>query len=151
MADRRPVFWSYSEDEERLTHESPEEALVGYFDDNVLLVDVPEAIKKEGPVKVYGWARKVIDWDTRQAAEYAVERENEDLAEEYGDPDGDEDVISGDARETLVREIAEAFDRALARSESWRCEIVETKTYTPEEAEAALRAEVPEWFEVSRG
>ena len=136
-------------DPEELCLESPEEAIVERW----ILHDTKCPLARESipEMTVKGYVRDEIDIESESesCAETAVERFDEYLSDEYGDPNGDHKAISKESREVLVSELTAAFAKALKSVTVWRCSIAASRTYSPTEVEAILRAEMPEWFEVS--
>lgn len=135
-ATSKAVFWSLM-DPERLTCESPEEALEEWLDSRYC----PEAeadVAAKCPLFVTGYTRKKIE-GAETYAEEAVERLRELLYDEYGDPDGDHDILSEEVEKKLTEEITAAIEKALASAVSWRCEPTERHRFDAEEVIAALR------------
>lgn len=139
MSERQePVFWSVIE-AERLSMETPEEAIVEAF-------EAMDEDERPRAMTVRGYAPTKIDG--AGYADGAVERFREALQEEYGDPDGDDlDIIPKEVEAVLLAEIGAAFEKAAAASRAWSCEVVETREYTAEQVEAIVREECPEYFE----
>lgn len=131
MSERTSVYWDCSEDNERLTHETIEDALDAYGD-SIHPAPTPES------VEVFGFARMEIDLDFW--SNDVLTRFIESVDEEYGDPD------DGYSEPTeAMKTAAKAFVRAVVadyKSRVWACEIVETRTVT--------RADFPDawdrWF-----
>lgn len=146
-APAEPVFWDCQEPE-RLSHESVEEALEYYFDS---IPDGPilDVIAQHSPVAVKGYARDAVHpAEASSAAERALERFEEDIADEYGDPDGRvTDLLDAEHRKTLLAALTAAFEAALSHVNVWRCSVVERRVLSAAEVEAILRERAPEWFE----
>lgn len=142
--------WWDCRGEERLEFESPEESVIDYFDNYLewsgVLTD--EEIAKYCPLEVTGHAPAVINSNyIYSCAETAVDRFEESLCEDFGDPDGDGDVLSYTVKQNLREKIFDLFSEAAGTMTSWLCDVVEKKVYTAEELSAMLREECPEWFE----
>lgn len=144
-----PVFWSCMEPE-RLTLESPEEAIVEMVEGR----DLPLAETLAGlcPLTVKGYAPDTMDvkW-VASLAERAVEMFDETVQDNYGDPDGDSLIEKN--KPALTAAIEAAFRAAVADVTPWSCSTVEIRTYEAAEVESIMRAECPELFaeEAPRG
>lgn len=131
-----PVFWSLM-DPERLTLESPEEAIEEWLESRYCPATEAE-IAAKCPLFAIGYSRMVIG-DAEGYAEDAVERLCESLDEEYGDPDGDHDILSREVKKKLTEEITAAIKRAFEHAESWRCEPTERRRFDADEVIALKR------------
>ena len=135
---------------DRLEYTSPEEAIVELFD---VCYDwegdlTDEEVAKHCPVTVLGHAPAVINSNyVYSCAETAVDRFEESLCEDFGDPDGDSDVLSYTVKQNLREKIFDMFSEAAKTMTPWLCETVEKQVYTAEEICAILRREQPEWFD----
>lgn len=141
--DRAPVFWSCMEPE-RLTLESPEEAIVEMIEGR----DRPlaDTLAELCPLPVKGYAPDTLDvkW-VASLAERAVEMFDETIQDNYGDPDGDSLIEKN--KPALTAAIEAAFRAAVADVTPWSCGTVEVRTYDAAEVEAIMRAECPELFD----
>ena len=142
------VFWDVS-DADRLTHTSPEEAIVEYAEE-CYEADVPvlDWIKRVCPIEVSGYARKTVDPGfIASLAEDAVEHFTERVDEEYGDPEGDMDLFSQEEQKAFCMGLQLVFAQALSKATIWQWEVVEKRSFTAEQVESLLRSDCPEWFE----
>lgn len=151
MKDRQAVYYDCM-DSERLKYTSPEEAIVELFvfeygiDFEGTLTD--EEVAKHCPVTVLGHAPAVINYNyVYSCAEGAVERFEESLSEDYGDPEGGYRILTDNARQDLTERLFGLFSDAVKTVTSWSCDVVEKRVYTAEEICAILRREQPEWFD----
>lgn len=144
---KEAVFWSAC-DAETLELESPTEAIHEYldsmYDPNV---DILTAIARCCPLTVTGFAPVDVNekWIVSLAAN-AAERFVESIDEEYGDPKGDDSLITDEKWGTLEAAVKSAFLAAVKDLRPWLCKKVEARTYTAEEVETILREYCPEWF-----
>ena len=147
--NRQAVFYDCRESE-RLWCTSPEEAIVELFD---VCYDwngdlTNEEVAKHCPVTVMGHAPAVINSNyIYSCAENAVNRFEEALEEDYGDPDGSGKVLPPSVKFDLTVRLFLMFSDAAKMMPVWLCETVEKKVYTAEEVCAILRADMPEWFD----
>lgn len=149
METKQAIFYD-CRDSERLSNTFPEEAIVELFDSSFiwkgLLTD--EEIAKHCPITVNGFAPATISSNyIYSCAESAVDRFEETLGEEFGDPDGDGSVFVGTVKQDLTERLFNLFSDAAKTITPWLCDVVEKKDYTAEEVCAILRSEMPEWFE----
>jgi hypothetical protein len=135
-ATSKAVYWSLM-DPGQLTCQSPAEALEEWLDSRYCPTTEADVAAK-CPLFVTGYSRKKVE-GAETYAEEAVERLRESLSEEYGDPDGDNDILSGEVEKKLTEEIAAAIEKALASAVSWQCEPTERHRFDAEEVIAALR------------
>ncbi len=133
-------------DSERLTHESPAEAVMDWLDhhhdpDKQLAAHVEELC----PVTVKAYARDVVTdaWFQRAAAN-VVATLIETFDEEHSDDDGDH---SCDAAVTAQRaEIEAMVRRVFAKVDPWQCHEVGAVTLDAAEVLALVRDVAPEWL-----
>lgn len=135
---------------ERLEFTHPAEAIIDLFDvcyswSGVLTL---EEIAKHCPVTVTGHAPATISSDyVYSCAESAVERFEETLSEEFGDPDGDWQMFVDSVRQDLTERMFGIMSDAAKTVQPWLCDVVEKKEYNAQEVYDILRDEMPEWFD----
>lgn len=136
-------------DSERLSHESPEEAIEEWLDWRVGRDDdVHEIILKRERVTVTAYKRDAItEREIDRTVDHVIDRLIEDFDEEHGDPEGDSgDVLS--KSETV--EIRPLFDTAVRafyeRTTVWNCSRVGEVTIDAAQIEAVMRESYPEYF-----
>lgn len=138
---RAPDLLSLTSPEEAI-----EEKLDGWIDDG----DTEAAIRKycaEHPVTVTGYSPRAIpDSVVKKLAEDTLERIDEYLGEDFGDPDGG-GMFSKTAAEECMAVLLPAVRAACDRAKVWACEEVGTRTYSPDEVVTMMREHCPEWFE----
>lgn len=153
MTDEKPKpwddgadFYSTNDQDERLTHESLDECLEAYLEWK------PDTIAKAvaGGVTVYAWARMTIDVDAeaKRHLDCFVLELAEEIADEYGDPDGGwrGGIATKDAE--TFRAIAQpALVALLETVVPWRCRVVSQRTFTADELLAWVKQHNPEWLE----
>lgn len=149
MVTKQAIYYDCRESD-RLEYTSPEEAIVELFDVCYEwegdLTD--EEVAKHCPVTVRGHAPATIDSNyVYSCAESAVERFEESLSEDYGDPDGDYRILTDSVRQDLTERMFGILNDAAKTVTPWLCDTVEKKVYTAEEVCAILRSEQPEWFD----
>lgn len=142
-------FYSCKEDNETLSYESPEEAIM-YYAESFLTpgCDTEKVIRTEvGGVDCYAYSRKrVLDTWARGMAERMLEDLTETFVDDYSGPDG-EDNIDEENFEDLFERLASVAADFVAQQTVWQCEQVAERTYSVEEVIAMMRQECPEWFE----
>lgn len=120
--------------EEQAQEEGPDEPR-----DNTLR----EAIDITNPVEVDAWNPKAIDDEFIKAQ---VEDRFTDFSdcfrEDYCDPESDAPTFSPQVAATLKAELTAAFEKALAGTPTWQCEIVASREYTEEELLAMFKNEI---------
>jgi hypothetical protein len=125
-----------------LTHETPEEAIL----DSIDSIESSNPSEWE-PMVVYAYRRVTIpDTEVTSAAANAVESFHENICCEYGDPDGDGDLIKPEDYTALEAAIADAMRATLKNVEAWACEICAERAYSNEEIVAIVRQHRPEWL-----
>lgn len=146
---KQAVFYD-CRDSERLSNTSPEEAIVELFDTSILWSGklTEEKIAEHCPIIVTGHAPATIGQEyIYSCAEHAVERFEESLSEDFGDPEGYYTILEKSVRDVFTKKLFEAFNEAAKTVTPWLCDVVETKDYNVEEVCAILRDSNPEWFE----
>lgn len=133
-------MWDCSQDAERLSHDTPLEALETLFEDSRTEAELREWV--EDGWKVYGWTRKVVTEDdidsmiahlTEAFHEYWVD------SLELGDPESD--------REPPPLEwLRAAITNDMRKREVWSCEQTHTIELTAEQVVAIARLEAPDLF-----
>jgi hypothetical protein len=119
--DRKPVFFTCDQDEERLTFTDPDEAIENYLD------DLDDPLPEE--VTVYGFAPIQATRSVDAIAGGHLEALLESLDEEYGDP-GDRTYVAA----------------VLAEYKPWACEQVSSEAVNVREW---VKEHAPHWLEVS--
>ena len=103
---------------------------------------------KHCPVTVKGHAPATINSNyVYSCAEHAVERFEESLSEDFGDPDGDWKMFTDSVRQDLTERMFGLFSDAAKTVTPWLCDTVEKRVYTAEEVCAILHEMQPEWFD----
>lgn len=139
-------FYSCREPD-RLTLESPEEAIAEYLAKSPQC-DMRELIAQHSPITVTGYVpSKVRPTSATTYAKALGERLQELWEDNYGDPDGDVTSMPVEAVEAFAAEIVPAIERAFAKSRVWHCDEAGSRTYSAEEVTALMREHCPEWFE----
>ena len=77
-------------------------------------------------------------------AEHLTEQLNED---EWGDPDGNHDVLSDEGQALLTEKIAALLRKHRGYISPWACEVTKTVVLEADELVAMVRQQCPEWFE----
>ena len=144
-------WYSVDQEDGKLEHESAEAALQEYLEvvaqeegpdeprDNTLR----EAIDIANPVEVQAWNPKPIDDKFIQSQVEGSYRDFEEaFSEEYGNPDSDAPTFKQDVAETLKAELAAAFEKVLAATRVWQCEVVGSREYTEEELLEMFKDEI---------
>jgi hypothetical protein len=135
------------EGEYRLLHETLDECLEDYLDN---YDDGIEEVIHQG-VTIETWKRMKFDVqaETEERLTSFVMEMAEEIAEEYGDPDGGwyGGISTQDARE-FQEAVEPRLKKLLSTVVPWRCEIVGTRTFTSEELRAWVMQNNPEWLEV---
>lgn len=135
---------------ERLTHESPEDAIEEWID--LWLspgCDTSAMIREHSPVKLSVFRRMSQDetWIERRARN-ALACLAEEFSEEYGDPDGYlDDGLGLEAQKECLPAVVQAFRAFLAHGTSWGCEVVATVVLDAAEVEAMMREHNPGWWD----
>jgi hypothetical protein len=137
-------FYDCNPDTERLTHESPEDALV-YWIDSLCTpgCDVSALVREHTPVTVYVHNRGEVSqrW-LDSMVQNTLERVGEEFVEEYGDPDGlcDDDLV---AELEVKAKLREALSEFVATGNVWHCEKVAEVTLDADQVEGILRKHNP--------
>lgn len=146
--EREAIFWTCDDDAETLSHtdmdEAVEEHLDKFFDfrepASAALARMPET------VTAYGMSRRTIpEGEPALDVDALVERILEDLAEEYGDPDGCYDPLDSDGAEAVKLMAGALMATVRARYRSWSCEQTTEVEVNVKEWIAENR---PDWLEV---
>lgn len=133
-------------DSERLSCETEDEAIEEFIDlqlePRMTPAEVEAKIREIDSVEVAAHFRQ--EWDESEIqdwAEYAAERVNDSVSENYGDPDGDPVFDE--------KELKAAFAEALrkVKPQLWMCERMGSRTYEGDDLVAKVREICPEWFE----
>lgn len=116
MSQEERVFYSAIEDDERFTYDVPTEAAEDYLE-NYTEGEEPEEIP------VYAVRRVRLDRSfVSRLVKYALDGLYENLAEEYGDPDGlCADNVPEDSAKVLAAKAA-LIEAILADYQPWVCE-----------------------------
>lgn len=123
-------FWSCTHPD-RLACESPEEAIVEFFDE--MTEDAVSRAENFCPLTVTRYVPMKIT-TVQSQAEYAAEAFQEHLDDEYGDPDGSTgDTLPKGAYKRLVSDLVDAFARAAATADVWMCEPAGERTFSADE------------------
>lgn len=132
-------------DPEELSHESPEEALEEWFDyhaetGKTIRETLTEVLKDGGTVTVVAYDRKEItDKDVEHYIPRTVEDLEEWVGEEYGDPNGDVDLCTPEAKARLEGDLRKVIGRWMKEDLNvWQCEVRASRTYTFDEVLATL-------------
>ena len=125
------------QDPETLYHFEVEDAIERYLDDawepgktksmRQLIADLcPITVKAYNPMKISNrWPESM--------AERFLEDMEENLGEEYGNPDGDTEFWSEHQRTEIQKELEAVLAKAAAGAEVWACEDVAKREYSEEE------------------
>jgi hypothetical protein len=153
MSDAFEECKYYSEendDPESLSHNSPEEAMIQFFDDVFdPEVSIQQSIANHCPMTIIGWKRKVI---SPRFGEYAIDRMLEDFdesyfCEEYGNPFEDGfPPWEGERLKQVKEKFYKVMEECLKTAHVWQCEEAARKTFEEEEVLKIVKLAEPEWF-----
>lgn len=146
--DHAADYYSTSELDERLTHESLDECLVDHFENENTPGLVSEVAAKG--VTVYAWRRDAIDLvaEAKSSLDTFVLELAEEIADEYGDPNGGwRGGISTDDAKAFMAIAQPALVALLATVKPWRCHVSGDRTFTAAELLAWVREHNPKWLE----
>lgn len=132
---------------EQLSWESPELAIERFLDDDMQPgCDVEAVIRRNSPLTCTAYARKEVPRNMASSwARALVDQLNDYWTDqEFGDPDGEPDVLGGTE---LVEALTPIIQAAIDRTTVWACDAVGERTYEAEELIAMMREESPHWFE----
>jgi len=150
------------QDPEQLYHTEVEEAIERYIDDawepgqtksmRQLIADLcPITVTAYNPMKV-------SDRWPESMAERFLEDMEENLGEEYGNPDGDTEFWSEHQRTEIKKELEAVLAKAVAGAEVWACEDVAKREYSEAEVFEMMADDLRcaewkdhEWIELPSG
>ena len=138
------VFYDCDDSCERLSHETPEEAILGYLErrgDLEDLKDLATLAKEHAPLRVYEYRQRSVSesW-MKSAAKTLVDNLAEMFNEEFGNPeDTYDECISDEAAEDAAHHMVPWMTTTLASAHVWLHDQVEHKDYSAEELETVLR------------
>lgn len=122
-------------DNEQLTHETPEEAIIELLEINLDPRDegnfnLESALADLCPVAVDAYVPdEVSDGELDSEAEYLADQLGEWWDEEWGDPDGD----ATEASPAVKAKLREALELFRSESRVWPCKQVASRSYSLEE------------------
>lgn len=131
-----------------LIHDTPEEAITSWIDDNYVEGESPiRCIRRLGPIEVMAFNREPIpaEWP-RSMALHLVDRFVEDLEDEFGDPEGLHELTTEAGRGAVADGFEALIRQAISQVAPWTCREVAKRVYTVAEVEAVCREYEPEWF-----
>ena len=138
---------------ERLTHESPEEAIEfaveDWYEAGRSMADV---IRAHGPLRVTSYTPKVVpeEW-IADLAEMLLEKADERWGEEFCASDNDGDYGPGPEHfEAIQTKLTPLLVEFFKDSTPYDCVEVGHVDLTPEQVEAIMRKARPDWFEEGR-
>lgn len=141
------TFFDCRDDNERLSHEDPSDAISAMLDGQPSSVQMLELIASISPITVYAFARaSTVGWAKRAAARL-VEELSQEWDEEFGDPEGDSDGITTESGFVGEAEIEAAIEKMLIGTSPFICEPCGQRTYNGAEVERLMRSIHPDWFE----
>lgn len=143
------AFYSCREDEERISHDSPEAAIEDHLANYVGQPGENNRQTMErigGTVTVHGYARDEVPdaWLAKLSESLAV-RVAEDFGDEFGDPEGHSTAPDGFTR-AVVSKTANSIRAAIEpiireHGRVWNCTRVASRTFTTDEVVAMLGEE----------
>lgn len=136
-------------DRERLSFESPEEAIAEYLESyQVPGADTSALIREHSPVVVTCYRRGAGPTDKwiGARAEHCLEVVAEVFEEEWGDPDGN-DAFDGGAHAEAQPAMVAVLKKFLAHATVWPCERCGEVSLEAEQVEAMMREHCPDWWE----
>lgn len=134
---------------DHITHEDPEECLVDYFDGFYWPKekDIKECIREACPITMVEYMRARIPPDWAEGfADNCVEWFEEQLNEEYGDPSGDHETLSGPDRGIAAEHFTVAAKAVVELASVWQLEEVSRFEYDYEQVLKIVKKECPHWF-----
>lgn len=145
------VFWTCDDSVERLSHDVMEDAITEFVDGFLAPGCDTEAILRSqvAPLTVYGYSRaevtdKKLESEGVRLVENLVENLNED---EWGDPEGQHDIIDEATQERLARAFITALKAERQHIVPWSCEQTKTVVLEADELVALVRELAPSWFD----
>lgn len=139
------TYFDCSDDTERLSHETIEEAISALIDGQP---GTPlEAVAAVCPLKVHAFIRTSASGWARLKARQIIDEIAEDWDEEFGDPDGDSDGITVESAKVGEAELEATIEKMLVGTSVFQCEPCGSRVYTAAEVEAMMRGHEPGWFE----
>ncbi len=141
------TYYSYAEEEERLTHETPEDAIEYLVDmQHTTLMNVTEAIAALGYITIYAWRRRVVSekW-IEGATRSLVDFFDELYSDEYGE-EGPMLSFSGKKRTSLGVMLEKVVRRGIKLSPPYQCDTVAAREYTSVEVLRLMQKQRPDWF-----
>lgn len=149
---RADVFWTCDDGAERLSHDDLLDAVEEYIDGFLSPGCDTEAILRDqvSPLTIFGYTRcEVTDGHLEQLADDLAERLAELVGEdEWGDPDGNHEVLSDENRKAIEARFAAVLREERHRIVPWACEVTQTVEVEGDELVAMVREISPSWFDV---
>lgn len=134
-------------DSETLHHTSPEEAVEAWLDHWMEPGCDVRKIIEEHECEITAYRRESVteDW-IRSHTEGLLEHLAECLAEDFGNPSGDE-CIDDEALKGCMPAMMAAVRQVATEAHVWRCERIASRVLDEDEVETMMREHNPHWFE----
>lgn len=135
-------------DSETLEHETPAEAVFGFMDGfGVPGESIFDTLKRIGDITVSVYRREEIGQKSISYLTESMEQHLADLFDESDYANPEDSSVDDDALEAAKPHLEAAVRAFVEKQHVWSCKKIAEVKLTPEQAEALLRAEMPEVFE----